>query len=82
MNLSTVPPFLLAPYRADKVHNTELDKDTRFTEAKFVRGNQQMLMDELENGNIDLKHLNSLKKDQLNKILISIGFEKGELSRL
>ena len=44
MDLSSVPPFLLAPERADKVYNTEQDKNTRFTEAKSVRGNQQLLM--------------------------------------
>ena len=62
--------------------NTEQSKDTRFTDAKSVRGNQQLLMDEIENGNVNIKQLNSLKKQQLNKILLSIGFEKGELSRL
>lgn len=39
-------------------------------------------MDEIENGNINIKKLNSLKKEQLNNVLLSIGFEKGELSRL
>ena len=68
--------------RGDCIYNTVLKKDTRFTDAKSVRGNQQLLMDQIENGNIDVKMLNSLKKDQLNRALLSIGFEKGELSRL
>ena len=62
--------------------NTELKKDTRFTDAKSVQGNQQLLMDLIENGKIDMKKLNSLKKDQLNDALLSIGFDKGEVKRL
>ena len=81
MDISSVPPFLLAPERADQVYNTEQDKNTRFTEAKSVRGNQQLLMNEIEKGKVDMKRLNSLKKQQLDNILLSIGFEKGELSR-
>ena len=69
-------------FRSDLVYNTEQAKDTRFTDAKSLRGNQQLLMDEIENGNINIKKLNSLKKEQLNNVLLSIGFEKGELSRL
>ena len=68
--------------RASSVFNTELKKDTRFTDAKSVQGNQQLLMDLIENGKIDMKKLNSLKKDQLNDALLSIGFDKGEVKRL
>ena len=39
-------------------------------------------MDLIENGKIDMKKLNSLKKDQLNDALLSIGFDKGEVKRL
>lgn len=67
--------------RADKIYNTEQKKDTRFTDAKAVRGNQQLLMDQIENETVNIKTLNSLKKDQLNRVLLSIGFEKAELSR-
>ena len=67
--------------RADKIYNTEQEKDTRFTDAKAVRGNQQLLMDQIEIETVNIKTLNSLKKDQLNRVLLSIGFEKAELSR-
>ena len=36
-------------------------------------------MDLIENGKIDMKKLNSLKKDHA---LLSIGFDKGEVKRL
>ena len=61
--------------------NTELKKDTRFTDAKALQGNQQLLMDMIENGAVDMKSLNALKKEELNKILFSIGFDKGDLRR-
>lgn len=61
--------------------NTELKKDTRFTDAKALQGNQQLLMDMIENGAVDMKSLNALKKEELNKILLSIGFDKGDLRR-
>jgi hypothetical protein len=69
-------------FRASSVFNTEIAKDTRFTDAKSVRGNQQLLMDLIENGKIDMKKLNSMKKNQLNDALVSIGFDKGEVKRL
>ena len=61
--------------------NTELKKDTRFTDAKALQGNQQLLMDMIENGAVDIKSLNALKKEELNKILLSIGLDKGDLRR-
>ena len=67
--------------RASSIYNTELKKDTRFTDAKSVQGNQQLLMDEIANKKIDMKNLNSLKKEQLNQALLSIGFEKGDIKR-
>ena len=63
------------------MYNTEAAKDTRFTDAKAVVGNQQLLMDAIANGKIDMKKLNSMKKAELNKALLSVGFEKGEISR-
>ena len=65
--------------RASSVFNTELKKDTRFTDAKSVQGNQQMLMELIENRGVDMKTLNSLKKEELNRVLLSIGFEKGDI---
>ena len=68
-------------HRGSHNYNTELKKDTRFTDAKSVQGNQQLLMDQIENGNIDMKKLNSMKKEDLNRALLSIGFEKGVINR-
>ena len=61
--------------------NTELKKDTRFTDAKALQGNQQLLMEMIESGSVDIRSLNSLKKEELNKILLSIGFDKGDIRR-
>ena len=38
-------------------------------------------MDQIEKGNIDIKKINSMKKEELNRALLSIGFEKGEVNR-
>ena len=61
--------------------NTELKKDTRFTDAKALQGNQQLLMEMIESGSLDMRRLNSLKKEELDKILLSIGFDKGDIRR-
>ena len=34
--------------------NTELKKDTRFTDAKALQGNQQLLMEMIESGSLDM----------------------------
>ena len=61
--------------------NTELKKDTRFTDAKALQGNQQLLMEIIESGSLVMRGLNSLKKEELDKILLSIGFDKGDIRR-
>ena len=38
-------------------------------------------MELIANGDLDMKNLNKLKKEQLNQILLTIGLEKGEISR-
>ena len=38
-------------------------------------------MDLIENDKIDMKKLNSFKKEQLNKALLAIGFNKGQIKR-
>ena len=68
-------------WRGKLIYNTELKKDTRFTDAKSVQGNQELLMDAIENGQIDIKSLNKMSKKALNQALLVIGFEKGEISR-
>lgn len=82
MDLSTVPPFLLPANRNDKIYSTEFLKDTRFTDAKVIEGSQQLLMQELELGNIRMEDLNKLKAKELNGILSSIGFDHSQISRL
>ena len=82
MDMSTVPPFILPANRSTTVHSTEFLKDTRFTDAKVIEGNQQLLMQELEIGNIKMEELNKIKAKELTKILFSIGFDKPQVSRL
>ena len=40
-----------------------------------------MLMELIANGDLDMKNLNKLKKEQLNQTLLTIGLEKGEIGR-
>ena len=76
MDMSTVPPFLLPANRNHTVYNTEMLKDTRFTDAKVLEGNQQLFIQELELGNIKMENLNTLKTKDLVAVLLSIEFLK------
>ena len=82
MDMSTVPPFLLPANRNHTVYNTEMLKDTRFTDAKVLEGNQQLFIQELELGNIKMENLNTLKTKELVAVLLSIGFENNQISKM
>ena len=81
MKYNTIPPFLLAPYRNHTVFNTEHEKQTRFTEAKNVRGNQSLLLHEIETGSVEISSLNKQNGKKLSDILLSIGFTNQECKK-
>ena len=66
-NISNTPPFLLKAYRGNTIYNTETQKNTRFLEAKSIRGEQQLLIDMIEQGKFSLDDLSDDNPHRANK---------------
>ena len=55
---------------------------SRFTDAKVLLGNQQLLMQLINKRELDKEKLNKFTTTQLTAILKKIGVEKSELKKL
>ena len=56
-NISNTPPFILPVYQGDVIYNTEARKQTTYLDAKAIKGEQQLLIDMLENCEFSLSEL-------------------------
>ena len=78
-NISNTPPFILPVYQGDLIYNTEAKKQTTYVEAKAIKGEQQLLIDLLENGEFSLSeladaNLERAKAGRLKELLKQMGF--------
>ena len=85
-NISNTPPFILPAYQGDMIYNTEIKKDTRYLEAKVIKGEQQLLIDMLSNSEFSLSELEDsnlerAKAGRLKDLLNRMGF-KNEDTRI
>ena len=53
----------------------------RFTDAKSILGSQQLLMNLIANGELNMKELNSLSLQRLKSVMVSAGFEAGDINK-
>ena len=53
----------------------------RFTDAKILLGNQQLLMQQINNGELNIEGLNDYNSKELTEILKKIGVEKSEIRK-
>ena len=84
-NVSNTPPFLLKAYRGETIYNTETQKNTRFLEAKTIRGEQQLLIDMIEEGQFKISDISddSQKSTQsLNRMLCGMGFTSKDIKSM
>ena len=79
-NISDTPPFLLKAYRGDTLINTELQKQTKYLEAKELGGNQQLLTDLIEHHDFKISELSEMRKQELETVMSKIGFTRSQIS--
>jgi hypothetical protein len=53
----------------------------RFTDAKSILGSQQLLMNHIATGQLNMRVLNSLSFDKLKATMLSIGFEECDITK-
>ena len=60
------------------VLSQKLGITTRFTDAKILMGNQQLLMKLISNGELDMESLNDYPAKKLDEILEKVGIDRGD----
>ena len=53
----------------------------RFTDAKSILGSQQLLMNHIATGQLNMRDLNSLSFEKLKETMVAIGFEECDITK-